>query len=63
MEIDDFMKRIDVRRTGVKETVGAFAKAKMEETGEGVSLIEVINLQGAYIDLLRKALLHEKEKD
>lgn len=63
MEIDDFMKGIDIRRRGVKETIGAYAMAKMEETGEGVSLIEVINLQGSYIDLLRKHLMEEKEKD
>ena len=54
MEIDEFMSNIDIRQTTLKETVARYATEKGQE---GMTLIEVIHLQTAYIDKLRKELL------
>lgn len=54
MEIDEFMSNIDIRQTSLKETVARYATEKGQE---GMTLIEVIHLQTAYIDKLRNELL------
>ncbi|MDD2371106.1 MAG: hypothetical protein PHQ32_03795 [Firmicutes bacterium] len=54
MEIDDFINTIDVRTTSLKETVARFATLN---EGGGITLIDIIHVQTAYIDKLRLELL------
>ena len=60
MDIDQFISGVDVRRTGLKEAIARYVLAKGESTGDGsVSLVEILNLQTAYVDKLRLELFKE----
>lgn len=54
MEIDQFISSIDIRKTSLKETVAKYAQIK---GAQGITLIEIINIQTAYIDKLRTKIL------
>ena len=54
MEIDTFINTIDVRTTSLKETVGRYAQLNEKE---GLTLIDIIHVQTAYIDKLRLEIL------
>lgn len=54
MEIDDFIKTIDIKKTTLKETIANYATLK---GSAGITLIEIIHVQTAYIDKLRSELL------
>jgi len=54
MEIDEFIKNIDIKETSLKETIARYATQK---GSAGITLIEVIHVQTAYIDKLRSELL------
>lgn len=54
MEIDQFISTIDIKETSLKETIARFANIKGEK---GVTLIEIIHVQTAYIDKLRSELI------
>ena len=54
MEIDDFIKTIDIKKTSLKETVARYATLKEKH---GLTLIDIIHVQTAYIDKLRKEIL------
>ena len=52
--IDEFINNIDVKAFSLKETISLFALYKKEyQLEEGITMVEVINLQTAYIDKLR----------
>lgn len=54
MEIDQFISTIDIKETSLKETIAIFANIKGDS---GITLIEIIHVQTAYIDKMRKELL------
>lgn len=63
MEIDDFIRAIDVRTVSMKACVALYVQEKDRlGLGAGVTLAEVINLQTAYIDRLRETLLFPEGK-
>lgn len=61
MDIDSFMETIEVANSSLKEAVVKYARTKGETTGETpVTLVEVLNVQTAYIDKLRLLLLNKE---
>jgi hypothetical protein len=54
MEIDQFINTINVKETSLKETIARFATIKGTD---GITLIEIIHVQTAYIDKLRSEIL------
>lgn len=54
MEIDQFIKTINIKETSLKETIARYATLKGPN---GITLIEIIHVQTAYIDKLRLELL------
>lgn len=54
MEIDQFINTINIKETSLKETIARYANIK---GASGITLIEIIHVQTAYIDRLRKELL------
>ncbi|MCI0502854.1 MAG: hypothetical protein L0Y48_04675 [Fusobacteria bacterium] len=60
MNIDNFIADIDVKAFSLKETIGMYALYKREkDESEGITLIEIINVQTAYIDKLRNLFVAE----
>ena len=60
MNIDNFIADIDVKAFSLKETIGMYALYKREkDVSEGITLIEIINVQTAYIDKLRNLFVAE----
>ena len=60
MDFDQFIAGVDIRQVSLKEAVGLYAMAKIEAgDGDSISLVEVLNVQTAYIDKLRLELLKE----
>ena len=60
MDFDQFIAGVDIRKVSLKEAVGMYAMAKIEAGGDGnVTVVEVLNVQTAYIDKLRMELLKE----
>ena len=54
MEIDEFIENIDIKETSLKEAIARYATIKGDA---GITLIEVIHVQTAYIDKLRSQLI------
>lgn len=58
MNIDEFINNIDVKEITLKETIGLYSLYKKEnDLEENITLVEVINVQTAYIDKLRKYIV------
>ena len=53
--MDEFIRNIDIKAFSLKETIGLYSLYKKENNlGEGITLLEVVNVQTAYIDQLRQ---------
>ena len=52
--MDEFIRNIDIKAFSLKETIGLYSLYKKgNNLEEGIILLEIINVQTAYIDHLR----------